>query len=728
LADCGNVTDFTGIMKFLLAAAAIVLRPALAQVGSDETAGLATLIDKLPAQNGADAEQAAKALAAEGQAGVRALVAMLRPADTGGDAKARYALHGLAMYVSRPGAGAERKTFAAAVGAELAGAQPPEVKAFLIRQLQLVRDPAAVAPLARLLGDEAMGVPAAAALTATGGDAVCETLRKALPAAKGRTRVAIVQALGVLGDGGAAALVAAAMRDADPAVRMAALHAAAAIAEPALLTAMEQLASPSDPNERRCADAAVLRLADKLASSGQQAPAEKVYARLWSRRTGAGDVAVRIAALQGLATVRGAAAVTDELLEAIRTGPPALRAAAVRTAADVPGKAATLKWAALLDGAAADQRAAILAVLAGRADAAALPAVARAAGDRDADVRAAAMRALAAVGGDEAVEALLAALAEAGTDDARAAAADALAGAQADGANALIAAAIAKPQAPAARAALLGVLQRRGATDQAPAALACLSDADPAVRAAAAQALGRLAGDRELPRMIELLRAARGEAARDAAETALAAAAPRMARAVTDLAGKAIRGSSPETAAALLRVLGRAGGARAAAIVASYVGVPDPIVAEGVIRALADWPDPAEVAAPLLKVIQADKNERHYVLAFRKYMTVPDAGAYQRNDARRLKLCAEVMSAARRLEEKRLVLAALGEIGLPQAVALAGGCLDEPALAADAAATVVRAAGKLSDRTDKEVQAALEKVLRTARNAQTLEAAKELLK
>jgi hypothetical protein len=85
-----------------------------------------------------------------------------------------------------------------ALAGELDGDHSGELKAFIVRQLQLCGRPDEVPALARLLPSDRLCAPAAQALIAIGGDGALAALREALPKAEGKRELAIHQAVGIL--------------------------------------------------------------------------------------------------------------------------------------------------------------------------------------------------------------------------------------------------------------------------------------------------------------------------------------------------------------------------------------------------------------------------------------------------------------------------------------------------------------------------------------------------
>ena len=154
------------------------------------------IFEKIPAQDDESARQLGEELAAGGSATVKQLIELI--GDEFGDpkgVKAKYALHGLTHYASRPGADAERREVAQTLAGELSADHSDELKAFIVRQLQFCGRPEEVPDLAKLLSSDRLCNPATHALAAIGGQTALEVLRDALPKAEGPRRAAISQAI-----------------------------------------------------------------------------------------------------------------------------------------------------------------------------------------------------------------------------------------------------------------------------------------------------------------------------------------------------------------------------------------------------------------------------------------------------------------------------------------------------------------------------------------------------
>ena len=160
---------------------------------------VADVLDQLPADDYETAGKACTALLDGGPAVVKELVGLV--GDEFGDpngVKPKYALHGLAHYASRPGAEKSRAMLAETLAAELTAKHSDELKAFIVRQLQLCGRTEEIPALAGLLTSDGLCNPATQALVAIGGPAAVKALRDALPKAEGPRRVAISQAIELL--------------------------------------------------------------------------------------------------------------------------------------------------------------------------------------------------------------------------------------------------------------------------------------------------------------------------------------------------------------------------------------------------------------------------------------------------------------------------------------------------------------------------------------------------
>jgi len=250
-----------------------------------------------------DADKAAmeKALAeihAGGRDNVVALVGMLVPEDPPADSKVRHALHALATKVSGM-KGDDRKAFAEALASTLADERPREVRQFIVRQLQLCGGKEAAPALGKLLSDEALAADATTALLAVR-DGAAEQFRAALPKSEGRTRVGMINALGLLKDADSAAPLREAVNSSQREEREAAAWALASIADAGSADLLLKTADAAQGFDRTAATNACLLLAENLSAAGKKAEARKIYSHLWERPSEVPEDHVKQAAQAGV--------------------------------------------------------------------------------------------------------------------------------------------------------------------------------------------------------------------------------------------------------------------------------------------------------------------------------------------------------------------------------------------------------------------------------------------
>ena len=681
---------------------------------------MAALVAKLPADKPEEAQAILGEIMKGAPESIVELTRMLKVPGPEDDSKARFALHGLATWVQRADAEAERRLFAETLAKQLAADLEPAVKGFLIRQLQLAGKAEAIASIGAFLTDADLGGYAAQALLAMNDKAVVPAFLAALPKATGACRVAIIQALGVLRAARGNAIVLNDLGDEERDTRLVAAFALANSADPAAVAPLLKGAEADALYERSQMTEAALLLARRLGEEGERAAGAKLARQLLASK--ASGTHVRCAALQALAAAAGEEAM-GEVVAAMSSDNLDLRAAGISAAIAMPGEKATQRWVGQLKGANPAGKVAILDLLAKRGDRAASPAVVEAMGDADDAVRLAAIRAAATAATEAAVPALVAKLAgESGPE--RAAAQGSLLRIPGEAATAAVVKALdAAP--PEAKAPLLDVLAGRKGRDHLKTVLGYTADENPRVAAAAIGALGKLAEETDLPLLGKLLVEAKDAAVRAAAERALASACSRLADKdkATATVAAALKDTQGAARAALLRVLGGIGTPTACQAIRANLADLSDEVKEAAIRALADWRDDAP-AADLLAVARSAPNEAHHVLALRGFIRM----IALRKDlslAERLKMCQDALAAAKRDEERRAVLSAVADIPTPEALKMAEGCLAKDALKNEAAIALIRIARAVSGTDAEAARGAIARAAAASDNAEVQKQAKE---
>lgn len=653
------------------------------------------LLAKLPAQTVAEGQKIAAEIVKLGPAAVKQVCGMLVPADKGGDVKARYALSGLAFHVSRPDAEAERQMVAGVLIEALKSDAPAEVKAFFVRQLELVGKDDAVAPLNAFLADKQLCDPATQALVQIGTPKAIDVLTKALAAAKGSSRVTIIQALGVSRVAAAAKPILADATSKDAKLRIAAMDALANIGDPCAADVLSKAAAATQPYERSQATKRHLLFARRLAEAGKKQQCAQICRDLVKTRKGPRESNVVCTALRTLVLAEGANARPD-LLAAANHDNKQIREAALKLGLAMPGEAVTKEWIEKMQS---DARAPeeIVAMLGRRGDKSAVPAVLAALKHKDAPVRLAAAQAAVRLDKAAALPALLAAMKTDQSGDISALKRIVM---QLGEPAVMPAVAEALPKVPASsRVALVEVLAARRAKAQAETVFKAAKDEDPSVRVAALKGLADLTDDKALPRLVGLLLEATTSREHSAAQKTVVTVSEKIKdpqqRAEPVLAAMA-KTKEAKPRALLLRTVARIGGKKALDTVLADMKSTDATTQDAALRALADWRD-ASACPHLLNVARSSEKLVHQVLALRGYVRLVETDTSMKDD-KKLQMYKDGMGLAKRPDEKKMVLAGLGKVRSVDALKFVAPYLDDAALQREAAA----AAAKMACPKDKK--------------------------
>lgn len=668
---------------------------------------LAALLAKLPAETPAVRAE----LLQLGAEDIRTLCAMLKAPGPGEDTQVRLALQGLAFAVADPGRTTERQVYAEALIAALRADPPPADVPFVVEQLQLVGGPETCAALGRALvpgATEAACDTVARSLQIIGGDAAVAALRAALPALGGRCRLSVIAALGALGDESAVPVLLTVAKSDDRALRLAALDALAGIGDLCARDVLVQAATADSWYERSRATDDLVVLAARLGATQQTEAAASILRDLLKTRTDPAETHVRCAALNQLAAALTDGAVLD-LLTALNDQNPQVRSAATDAAAGVPGEAVTNALVAGFEPASELARVALLDVFARRGDAAALPTVIKAFNDPVKEVRVAAFATAATLGGERAVAPLLTVFMRDDADELQAVR-TALARIPGDAVTDKIITLMSNLP-PRVRAHVLGVLAARPKPSTLEPIFNSAKDADAGVRLAAIRALAELANDASLPALLALLRGAEADDERVAAGEAISAVCLRAAdRArASGLVAGVLKDASVPVKCALLPALGRVGGKAALDATLAALEDPEPTVRDAAARAFSEWPD-ATPAPHVLKLVQAAPDAKSQVLTLRAYVRMIGLGP-ERPAADTLAMCTAALAAAQRPEEKKLVLARLGEVKEPAALELLTPYLADEATRAEAASAMLNVVEALIPARCQDARGALDVIM-----------------
>ncbi len=238
-----------------------------------------------------------------GRDSVLGLIDMLVEPATGDAIKAHFALHLLAVRVTREGNEQAREDFARTAASQVGGDRLKAIQIYLIEQLQLTGTKAVVEALGKALLDPELCGPAARALTSIR-DGAAEQLLSAVPKVRGRQRLSVISSLAAIRAERAAETFKQALSDPDSDVRIAAAWGIARIGDASAAEALARCAEAHEGWERINQTDACLALAENLAAAGKKNDAAAIYARLLKTQTDPSERHIREAAEKGLTAVK----------------------------------------------------------------------------------------------------------------------------------------------------------------------------------------------------------------------------------------------------------------------------------------------------------------------------------------------------------------------------------------------------------------------------------------
>lgn len=630
------------------------------------------LLGMMPAQSTPEMVTASQGLVDLGPDAIKSVCAMLVPPGAGDDVNARFLLNGLAKYVSRGDAEEARALVSGAFLQAIEAAEDPEVKAFLIRQIQVCGKAEAVDVLLKYLGDDRLVEPATQALLAIRTDNAVTALKAAFEGAEGARAVTLIKALGELRVADMADKIVPFTASDNRETRLVAYQALANMGVPQALEPLRQAYETGAPYEKAKVISYGLTYAKRLAEAGDMETATGILDALMADE----QVNVRSAALSTLVAV-GSASAQNRLLAAMDDPSLEYRAAALWLASEFPAEEATRQWMAKIDAVPPEVQAEIITMLGNRGDSVASNVLTQQILAEEKVVRMAAIDAAVKVTGNRAVAPMLERLRQGAEEDEIEAIKSALLRVAGQQVVKACAQALDKTPAPG-RIALLGVLKERHAEIARREVFAQAKAEDEGVRLAAIDALTTTAKGGDVPRVVDLVVEAPSEAEKEAARTVLVTLAAEKPRPLL----KTIEKYDGQAKADLLPALPAIGGDAALETVLAAVKSEDEAIKDAAVRALSAWPNPAAMPH-LLEIAKTTDNETYHVLALGGFLRlVPEANIGPEEKVAQYKAALEC---ARRNEEKVAAISGLAGIRTIESLQLVGQYLDNEELKTDAA-------------------------------------------
>lgn len=593
-------------------------------------------------------------------------------------------------------------------------------KAEACRLLARVGTAQAVPVLAALLEDEGLSHLARYALEPIQEPAVDAALRAALGRVDGARLAGVVDSLGKRRDAEAVLLLAPLLTHAEPAVANAAARALGRIGTAVAVQALDATWAAAPANRREALGDGLLRAAEVRWAAGDYAVAIQVYDRMQADAT---SPALRAAAVRGAILARGEDGL-PLLRSALQGEDPVVFTAGLGAGLELTGKAVTALLADSLGDLPPARRLAVVRLLGLRQDPAAAPVLEALAGAGETDLRVAALRSLAQIAAPSSVPAVVGCRGEAESAVAQAALA-ALAGWPGPAAEAAVKAMLLGSD-PKQRLAAVDLAGLRRMHDILPELMRLAGDAQPELRAASLRVLSDLAGVAEAPDLIALLRTSAEPGAVARPLTFLYA---RLTEAEKETIRRALAASFPESSPAakltLLSLLRTMAGPESLAVLRQAAEDELPEVRAEALRILCVWPTP-DALPELVWMAQDTEDETLRMRALRGVLRL--IPAQTASGAQKAAEVQAMLDHVERVEEKRLVLAALGAIHAPESLALVAEFLDQESVRAEAGQAALSIITKLNPPHSGQLLRTLRVVAQKAADPKLVEAAEALLK
>jgi HEAT repeat protein len=672
------------------------------------------LLKNLPAQNQVQNTLLAEALLNQDAATLAKIIRQLDGDDIAAVQTAHYALDAMALYAAQLDAKDSRRlTLLTAVANSLTQKHSLLNQAFLITLLQHCPDPGMIAWLNPFLTEENLCEPAAAALYQLASPAAGKALTNALALGNDRTREILINMLGQMHYNPAAPVLLKIAQEKNETLTQAALSALAALGWEQAEPLLHQNALLDDIN------LSTYMLYAK--TTADKAKAALICRAIFNNKEKTWPDPDRINALYTLVQRAGAEALPD-LYKAVLNEKKTIRMAALRLAEPICSLAEIEKWTALLPVASPEIQADILEMLGRQKANTAVPLMRSLSSSADSVVRLAAGRALTLTRGKEATADLLAQLSKT-PDEAEQ---------QQIKQNLLLlpnsTLVIERSRCypdlpPSAKKILLEIGISRQDSTVIPVLLSSLSAADAALRITGLEGLKTMGALTALPELLVCLSRSVEPSETRAVQNGIIEIVKksRDRKQALQQLDEYINTAALEQKKNILRIWRGIGGESCLQKVQALGQRPE--CRDESLRTLCDWPD-LSAMEPLLQ-LAGSKTEQHYcILAIRGALRILRENTSA--DLRQLQYLQQIMTVCDRPEEKRMVLAQVGNSKSVSAIKYAAGFCSDPAIGYEAAMAVVSIAapdqeGKAVISANEAAAAILQAQANTALQKQIME-------
>ncbi len=584
-------------------------------------------------------------------------------------------------------------------------------------KLKISGNSRAVPALAELLRNEELSLSARNALESMPVPEAGAALLKALGQTGGRVEAGIIDSLGVRRETSAVPELLQLLYSQNLDVACASARALGEIgAEESIKPLTGALGRVGSPVREAVADG-LLRCAARASQTGENSRGFRIYEALY-RSEGKAKADFRVAAYGGMIRTSGQRGLSL-LAEGLSgpAGPEQTAALSVASGEDVPGLTETITG--VLPRVSPRLQAALIEVLARKGDAAASPAVLSLVSSSEPEVRVHALRALGPLGGPSAVP-VLSEFAASGSPQEQAAARESLVELKRGKIGEMLIEQLATAD-PRVQAELVRALADRGDRRALPRLLYLAERSPDPVRHAAIRGLGLLVDQPELSALIRYVVTTTNEMARAEASVALNQACQHIlakhGRVEFDTLQKSILLGSTDARAALVPCCSGLVGPGPRLAVRSVLTDPDPRVHAAAVQALCGTIDPdlLEDVIVLSRTTKDQNVRQQTIIAGVRLAT--DQQTVKISKGQRLAALRALLASASQPEQKKLVLAGLGQVPDLEALRAVEASLEDPALQPEATLAAIKIATALPSTQVQEAMGVLSKASAAAPDA-----------
>ncbi len=393
------------ILLFMLTGSIVLCQTRATGSGDQRTlkTKVIDVLTEMPAQDEGHFKKLMEGMLILGEPGILMFTEMLQPPGEEDDSKVRFAISGLAKYVTIAGYEGEREIYNSSIMKAIERNENDFIRSFLISQLQFSGTGAIVPFLGKYLFDDFLCEPAARTLIAIKSSGSEEVLLKALGESSGANQITIVKALGDLGSAKAIKEIEKLALSEESELRKVSLYALANSGSPdAEKILFEAANKTSFQYEQTGATQSYLLFIKRIGEAGET----KVVERMCHYLMDNAPSNIRSQALSLLIHFK-----KDEgdkiLLDVLEDPDSQFRATALQLTNRYPGKDLTQKLVSRLDETPAVVQADIIRILGERGDQTAIPSILDCLTNQDQVVRLAAVNAAGLLAGETAIIPLL---------------------------------------------------------------------------------------------------------------------------------------------------------------------------------------------------------------------------------------------------------------------------------------------------------------------------------